>query len=161
MNREIDDTPRFDNPIHEREWLAQENAMRRERLQLDPSGDNARSQDYRLLARALRTASPDGPGADFAQQVSSLAAARAHERTAAMTLESLMTTVLASALFVTAVAVTVIYGAAWRRSFEALLPAPPTTQWLLALIACLGVSGLVETWSRWVRPVDGVSKAAI
>lgn len=161
MNHEIDDTPHFDDPIREREWLAQENALRRERLHMDPSGDNAQSQRYRLLIRALRTTPPDALPADFAQQVSALAAARAQERTTAITLESVLTTALTSALLLAAVVVTAIYGAAWLPSFEALSPAPATTQWLLALIACLGVSGLLETWSRRVRPADRASKAAI
>ena len=161
MNHEIDNAPRFNDPILEREWLAQENAIRRERLHLGSSGDNARSQHYRLLARVLLTAPLDALPVDFAQQVSALAAARAHDRTPAMTLERLMTTALASALLVAAVAATATYGATWWPSFEALVPAPPTAQWLLALIGCLGASGLLETWSRRVRPTDRVSKGAM
>ena len=93
--------------------------------------------------------------------MSVLAAARAHDRTPAMTLERLMTTALASALLVAAVAATAIYSATWWPSFEALLPAPATAQWLLALIGCLGASGLLESWSRRVRPTDRVSKGAM
>ena len=65
MNHEIDDIPRFNDPILEREWLAQENAVRRERLHLGSSGDNARSQHYRLLARVLLTAPARRPARRF------------------------------------------------------------------------------------------------
>ena len=143
MNHHIDDTPSFDDPAREREWLAQENAMRRESMCLEPIGDNAKSQQYRLLARVLRTAPPIGLPPDFAQQLSALAAARTHERPPGFTFESVMTTVLAGALLLAATAVTVIYGAAWWPSFQTLLPTPVTAQWLLALIGCLGISWLL------------------
>lgn len=155
MNHETDNAPRFDDPAREREWLAQEDAMRRERQHLAPTGDSPRSQRYRLLARALRSAPPDSLPADFAQQMSALAAARAYGRTPTMALESVMTVALASALFVAAVAVTAIYGATWWPSFETLLPAPSTTRWLVALLGCLGISWLFGAWSRLERQTSG------
>lgn len=151
MNHETDDIPRFENPIHEREWLAQENAMRRERLHLDPAGDDPRSQRYRLLARALRTAQPADLPEDFAQQMSARVAKAAHARTPTMALENVLTTTLTSVFLLAAVTVTVIYGAAWWPSFETLLPAPAATQWLLALVGCLGMSWLLGAGSRLAR----------
>lgn len=154
MSHETDNIPRFDDPIREREWLAQENAMRRECLHLDPTGDDARSQRYRALARALRTESPGMLPADFARQVSALAAARAPARVPAIGLERVVTITLASVLLLAGVLVTLIYGASWWPAFAALRPAPSTAQWLLALVGCVGVSWLLGAMPRLARPAN-------
>ena len=146
MNQHIDDdTPPFDDAASEREWLAQERAMRRERLHLDPAGDDARSRRYRLLARALREPMPDGLPADFAQQ---LAARVAVSPKAAPRIEVVLMIALVVALMIAAAGVTIIYGSAWLPSFSAILPAPqaPASRWLLALADCLGVSWLLGQW---------------
>lgn len=154
MNHETDDIPRFDDPLREREWLLQEQAMRRERLHLDPAGDDARSRRYRLLARALRAAPPEALPADFAQRMGALVSAPVPRRVPVARLESVLAAALTGALLLAAVVVTLIYGAAWLPSFRALLPAPATTQWLLALLACLGLSWLMGMWLRWAEPAD-------
>lgn len=146
MNQHIDDDiPPFDDAASEREWLAQESAMRRERLHLDPAGDDARSRRYRLLARALREPMPDGLPADFAQQ---LAARVAVSPKAAPRIEVVLMIALVVALVFAAAGATVIYGSAWLPSFSAILPAPqaPAIRWLLALAGCLGVSWLLGQW---------------
>jgi hypothetical protein len=66
MNHDI---PPFDDAAREREWLAQENAMRRERLHLDPHGDDARTKRYRMLARVLRQPLDENLPPDFARQL--------------------------------------------------------------------------------------------
>ena len=147
-DHETDDVPRFEDPRSEREWLLQEHAMRRERLHLDPAGDDARSRRYRLLARALRTPAPDALPIDFARRMSALVSAPAPGRTPAMRFENALTAALAGVLVLAAGAATIIYGAAWWPSFQALLPAPAAAQWWLALLACLGISWLVGAWSR-------------
>jgi hypothetical protein len=148
----IDDhIPAFDDPAQEREWLAQEQAMRRERLQLDPAGDDARSRRYRLLARTLREPLPDALPADFARQVAArVAPLPARQGVSARSLESVLTLVLGIALGVAAVAAAVIYGSAWLPSFVMLLPHPQTSaiHWLLALAGCLGASWLLGHWQR-------------
>lgn len=68
-----------------------------------------------------------------------------------MALENVLTTTLTSVFLLAAVTVTVIYGAAWWPSFETLLPAPAATQWLLALVGCLGMSWLLGAGSRLAR----------
>ncbi|WP_108470618.1 hypothetical protein [Rhodanobacter thiooxydans] len=152
MNQHIDDPiPPFDDPAHEREWLVQERAMRRERLQLDPAGDDARGRRYRLLARALREPLPDALPADFAQQLARCVAAVPTRRAASGTaFEFALTLALAAALAVAAGVVVAMYGSAWLPSFVTILPTPhaPTTRWLLALAGCLGASWLLGQWQR-------------
>lgn len=154
MNHETDDIPRFEDPAHEREWLRQEHAMRRERLHLDPASDDARSQRYRLLARVLRTGPAQALPADFAQRVSALAGVRAQTVAPSMRLESMLATALAGVLLLAAVVVTIIYGATWWPSFKAVLPAPAATQWWLALLGCVCLSWVLGTWARLAQRVD-------
>lgn len=148
MNQHIDDDiPPFDDAASEREWLAQESAMRRERLHLDPAGDDARGRRYRLLARTLRQPLHDTLPADFAARV----AARVGEAPAtALRFEFVLMSALAVALVVAAGVVTATYGSNWLPSFSAILPAPqgPASRWLLALAGCLGVSWLLGQWQR-------------
>ncbi|HEY8328755.1 MAG TPA: hypothetical protein VIO59_09970 [Rhodanobacter sp.] len=152
MIQHIDDPiPPFDDAAHEREWLVQERAMRRERLQLDPAGDDARSRRYRLLARTLREPLPDVLPADFAQQLAGRVAATPAPRAASgSSFESTLTLALATVLAVAAGVVVAIYGSAWLPSFLTILPTPhaPTTRWLLALAGCLGASWLLGQWQR-------------
>ena len=148
MNHDIDDIPRFDEPAREREWLAQESAMRRERLHLDPAGDDARSRRYRLLARALRTETEVGLPADFATQVSERIAATMNEKPPAMAFERGLTVALLASLLLAAGMVTLLYGASWWPTFHRLLPAPETMRWLLALLGCLGLHGVLGAWAR-------------
>lgn len=150
MKQPIDDgiSP-FDDASHEREWLIQERAMRRERLHLDAAGDDARTRRYRLLARALRQPPPDSLPADFAQRV----AARVTAAPATFRFESLLMTSLAIALGVAALVVIGIYGSQWLPSFSAMLPAPrgPAGGWLLAFAGCVGASWLLGQWQRHGR----------
>lgn len=150
MNQHLDDPilP-FDDAAHEREWLAQERAMRRERLQLDPAGDDARSRRYRLLSRTLREPLPDALPADFARQVAArVAAAPSRQVTSGGRLESALLLALGGALILAAGIVTAIYGHAWLQPFGELLPAFPgsTLGWLLALGGCLAASWLLGHW---------------
>ena len=152
MNHLIDDTiPPFDDAAHEREWLAQERAMRRERLQLDPAGDDARGRRYRAVARALREPLAGALPADFAQRMAGLVAAAQVRRAPSGTrFEFALTLVLGATLTLAAAVVTAIYGSAWLPSFSAILPAPhaPASGWLLALAGCLGASWLLGLWQR-------------
>lgn len=153
MNQHIDENiPPFDDPTSEREWLAQESAMRRERLHLDPAGDDARGRRYRLLARTLREPLRDNLPADFAQQLAErVAASPAARRVASGTrFEFTLLLALATVLAGAAGAVVAMYGGTWLPSFVAILPAPhaSATRWLLALIGCVGASWLLGQWQR-------------
>ncbi|WP_426690291.1 hypothetical protein [Rhodanobacter ginsengiterrae] len=144
-----DHIPAFDDAAQEREWLAQEAASRRERLQLDCAGDDPRSRRYRLIARSLRQPLPDSLPADFAQQLAARAgAAPAAPAAAGTSFEFRLMLVLAATLAIAAGAVVVIYGQAWLPSFVELLPKPPASRWLLALAGCLGASWLLGRWPR-------------
>jgi hypothetical protein len=147
MNQHIDDIPPFGDASHEREWLAQESAMRRERLHLDPAGDDARGRRYRLLARALREPLQDSLPADFAARVAARAAAAP---ASALRFEFVLMTALATVLAIAAGVVTAIYGSEWLPSFRAILPTPqaPAGRWLLAFAGCLGTSWLLGQWQR-------------
>ena len=150
MIQHIDDhIPPFDDAAQEREWQAQEDAMRRERLQLDPAGDDARSRRYRLLARALREPLPDALPADFARRMAArVAAAPARQVTPGGHLESALLFVLGGVMAVGAGVVTAIHGRVWLQPFAELLPAfpAPTLGWLLALGGCLAASWLLGRW---------------
>jgi hypothetical protein len=152
MNHDYDDhIPPFDDAAREREWLAQEQAMRRERLHLDPAQDDPRMRRYRLLARALREPLPDTLPADFARQVAARTNARPLRQSPGDTrLELLPMVVLGIILVLAAGVVTLIYGNTWLPSIRAALPAPgwSATRWLLAFAGCIGVSWLLGTWQQ-------------
>jgi hypothetical protein len=155
MNRDTEDhASPFDDAAREREWLAQEAAMRRERLQLDPAGDDARGRRYRLLARALREPLAETLPADFARQVAAqVAAAPARQGTADSRFESALLFALAGVLIVAGGFVTAIYGRAWLQPFAELLPTfqASTASWPLVLAGCLGGSWLLGRWQQAPR----------
>ncbi|WP_350016600.1 hypothetical protein ABNK63_02470 [Rhodanobacter sp. IGA1.0] len=146
-----DHIPTFDDAALEREWQAQESAMRRERLQLDPAGDDARSRCYRLIARSLRQPLTESLPADFAQQLAArVGAVPSPAASASASFEFKLMLVLAATMAVAAIAVIAIYGSAWLPSFAALAPNPqaPATHWLLALAGCVGASWLLGLWQQ-------------
>lgn len=141
----------FEDDALEREWLAQEAATRRERLQLAPAGDDVRSRRYRMIARGLRQPLAESLPEDFARQLAARAGAvRSSETPSSASLESRLMLALTSTFVIAVVAIIVIYGSTWLPSFTALLPNPqaPGTRWLLALAACLGVSWLLGRLPR-------------
>ena len=150
-----DHIPVFDDDAREREWLAQETAMRREQLQLDPASDDARSRRYRLIARRMRQPLPGTLPADFARQLAMrVGATPAASAPSGASFEFRLMLALAAVLGVASAVVIVIYGNAWLPSFVELLPDPqaPATRWLLALAGCLGVSWLLGLWQRRAHP---------
>ena len=145
LDQHIDDIPSFDHAAQEREWLAQENALRRDRLNLDSAGDDERGRHYRLIAQALCEPPPDGLPADFAMRVARRANAASSAR-----FEFGLMIVLVIALVIAAGVVIVTHGGQWMPSFNAILPArnAQASIWLLALAGCLGASWLMERWQR-------------
>lgn len=148
MNHDI---PPFDDDAREREWQAQEYALRAERLGLDPAAGDARVHRYRVLARALREPMPDALPADFALQMAARVAAPPARRHAADAhFESTLASALAAVLLVAGGAMLAVYGKAWLPALHGLLPSSgsPATGWLLALGGCLGASWLLGLWQR-------------
>jgi hypothetical protein len=139
MNKPIDDV--------EREWQAQESAMRLERLNLDPLREDTRSRRYRLLARVLRQPPEDGLPADFATRVAARAAA---SPASSARIEYVLIIALTVAMVVGASYAIATHGSEWIPSFSAILPAreAPASGWLMALSGCLGASWLMERWQR-------------
>lgn len=141
MNHDI---PPFDDHASEREWQAQERAMRAERLGLDSNRDDARVQRYRLITRALRQPPADALPADFAQQMAARAAP--HAVSAEMPRERLLEAAWFACvigIFVIAAAATIIlYHQDWLAALRIALPTldPQTIRWPMTFAGCLGLS---------------------
>ncbi|MEP6897215.1 MAG: hypothetical protein ABI870_01680 [Rhodanobacter sp.] len=146
-----DDIHPFDDPAREREWLAQENAMRRQRLQLDPCSDDARTQRYRLLAHVLRQPSSECLPADFARRVAAqIGATRQPSLNTPFELGLIIS--LYIALLVALVVVLVPDSGQWWRSLVALpLPAMSSLRLLFALAGCIAVTWLLGQWQTSAR----------
>jgi hypothetical protein len=150
MIHDINDEPikPFDDAAREREWLAQENAMRRERLHLDPHHDDARTQRYRMLARSLRQAPDENLPPDFARQLAAQAGP-IRQTSSDARVEFALIVLLVLALVSGAAVVTMLYGNSWLRPM-ATLSQPIISSWhlLLPFVACVAVTGLMAR----VRP---------
>ena len=132
------------------EWQAQERALRAERLGLADGGADARLDDYRRIARALRQPLPDPLPADFAERVARRAGAG---RMAREGLERFLGTSLLLVLLAAAVVLGVWHGAAWWQALLAWLPSSLLLgPWTLSLAACLGLTLLLHAWPK-LRPV--------
>ena len=127
----------------EREWALQERALDAERAGA-PAGGDARAQRYRAVARALREPIVPQLPADFAKQV----AQRARWREGVQ-FDGRFERLLGIALFA-AFAVAALYHIG---PIIAALAASPggrvlTNEWVLAMLACLAVSGGMQWWLR-------------
>jgi hypothetical protein len=146
-----DDIPPFGDAAGEREWLAQENAMRRERLHLDPRNDDARTQRYRLLARVLQQAPDEGPPPDFARQVAAqVAPARRTSHDARF--EFGLIIVLCVILLIGSIVVSAQYGGTWLHPAITLpFSAASSRHLLLALAACVAFTWLLGRLRPFAR----------
>jgi len=135
----------FDSEREQREWDAQESAVRAERTGSAGGGD-AGAVQYRVIARALRTPQLDAIPRDFA----ALTAARAlrEARLASETFEVWLVRGLVALLVLAGAAALRVYGG------ESLLDLPLSVPdgaalnvqavvgWSLAVAACVGISSL-------------------
>jgi len=144
MNHDI---PPFDDRASEREWLAQERAVRAERLGLDANGDDARVRRYRLIARALRQPSVDALPDDFAQRVAALAthASAPAETPRESRLDAGLIACVAGIFAVAGAATITLYGQDWLPALRFALPTadPQAIRWPLVFAGCLGFSWLL------------------
>jgi hypothetical protein len=136
-------TPRdFENEREQREWDAQERAVRAERANAQ-AGSDATVAQYRLVARALRTPVLDALPRDFAAQT----AARA-ERIASEHVEVWLERALVALLLLAGAAALLFYSEEPLVSFSFSLPerAEPGVEtvlsWSLAIAACVGLSAM-------------------
>lgn len=138
----------IDMPIDEREWRAQERALQEERLHL--TGD-PRLASYRRIARALRQPLPDALPADFARRL----AAQVGHVPLDMRFEQGLVRGLAVALALSGAIVAAMYGQPWLPAIAAALPTSASgaaAHWLLALVACVGVSWGFDRLRNGIRP---------
>lgn len=128
----------------EREWQAQERARMDERQGTDPAASDPAARRYRAIAQALRQPPQVQLPVGFAQRT----ARRIVQTSAPDTrLERNLIRGLVAAFTLAAAGATVLYGHDWVPALTAGVPARWLTEpWLVALAACLGLSGLVARW---------------
>lgn len=132
----------FDRDDHEREWQAQERALRDERLRTDVHETDPRAAGYRLIARALRQPPPDLLPADFARQ---LAASAGHVPLDTR-LERWLVRLLTGAMLASGLVSVLLYGPGWWDAVVGSVPqaSATTINWIGAVGACMGGSWLLE-----------------
>ena len=140
MNPEDRDTPTPNGAgIDPREWEAQERALRAERLKLDAGPGDARTAQYRLIARALRPPPVSPMPPDFAAQVAARVAGapRVDER-----VEAWLQRLLSGLLAIVAAGALAMYGPQWMPAFTGLLPdgAGAATGWAGAVALCAAMT---------------------
>ncbi len=144
MNHE---TP-FPNDDAEREWQAQERALRHERLGLDPTGDEDSVRRYRAVSRALSQPLDVALPADFARRVARLAEKPTLADAPDSRFERTLTWVLGLGLGITIVVGLVLFGGNTVPLIDnAKTLGLLTNQWLWALAAC----ALVSAMPQWLN----------
>ncbi|MEO5565446.1 MAG: hypothetical protein ABIR05_02120 [Luteimonas sp.] len=146
-------------PVDQHEWDLQERALREERDHVPaPTADLVLDQ-HRAVARALRQAPESGPPADFArsvalcvEQASAPGSQRVEARLPDPRVELWLLRGLALVFAGATLGAVARYGREWFEGVAPLLVvanAGTTANWLLALLACVGVS-----WSLdWMRVI--------
>jgi hypothetical protein len=135
----------FDSEREQREWDAQESAMRAERAGSAPGGDSEAEQ-YRLIARALRTPPMGAIPLDFAAQTAARAAREA--RLANETVEIWLGRGLVALLLLASAVAIRVYGGESLLDFSFSVPEGATfgiqsvLSWSLAVAACIGISSV-------------------
>ena len=135
----------FETEPEQREWDAQENAMRAERAESAAEGD-AEFEQYRLIARALRTPQLDAIPRDFAAETA--ARALRDQRIANEAFEIWLGRGLIALLLLAGAAAIRVYGgeALLGLSFSvpegAAIGIQSVVGWSIAVAACVGISSV-------------------
>lgn len=135
MNTSNPDPKQVAEAFDEREWRAQEQALRDERLGLAAAGSDAPLAHYRLVARALREPPAHSLPPDFARQVADKVEARSPPARAKASFEQIMLASLGATLAVSGAVALVKYGGEALAAFDAR-----SLQWGLAIVACVGLT---------------------
>jgi hypothetical protein len=135
--------------VDEREWQAQERALREVRAGMAPrdealGGDEILVARYRHVARVLAMLPAPGLHAGFAAEVARLAATRHAVPDAGFELGLLRALLLAMVL--SSAVVVAVYGVQWWRASAQLL-GTDTLGWTIAVAACAALSWSLE-WMR-------------
>lgn len=135
--------PREPQGVDEREWQAQERAMRAERSAASLDDDDMLAASYLGVSRALREPPmvplPMAFAADVARHVQATQEANAER------FERILTHALVAALGVSAGVICVIHGAQWLPALEKAMPNGGGT-WLSLVAACAGMHWTMERW---------------
>lgn len=135
----------FDSEREQREWDAQETALRAERSGSTAPGDADVAQ-YRLIARALRTPDLDAIPRDFAAETA--ARALREQRIANETLEVWLGRGLVALLLLAGAIAIRVYGGEALLGFSFSVPDGATlgiqsvVGWSFAIAACIGISSV-------------------
>ena len=135
----------FDNEREQREWDAQEAALRVERAGSTAPG-GADVAEYRLIARALRTPHLDPIPRDFAAETA--ARALREQRIANETLEVWLGRGLVALLLLAGAVAIRVYGGEALLGFSFSVPDGATlgiqsvVGWSFAIAACIGISSV-------------------
>lgn len=141
----------FDDSALEREWRAQEEALRAERERADSAHDDARRRSYRAVARALREPLPDALPPDFAARLEQRVAQERADNAFASPFERIALGLMI-ALFGIAIGIAVAVSAAatLQPVGDALhaIMSLGSNRWLVALGACVALSGAMQRLTR-------------
>jgi len=135
--------PREPQAFDEREWQAQERAMRAERNAAPLGDDDALAASYLGISRALREPPMTPLPMDFAADVARRAQAVQDADTERF--ERILTHALIAVLGVSAGVLCVIHGAQWLPALESAIPNGGGT-WLALVAACAGMHWAMEHW---------------
>jgi len=150
MNTPIPHEPNAPTP-DEREWQAQERALRRERDGHAPAGDEAVDPAYRRIAHALRQPPADALPRDFATQVAQRALASTRPVRKETHFERNLLWMLGAVLVLSGVVTMVIYGGSLVDSRAGM--------WCLAVMVCVAFSQSVDGLQQWLQGRDVAHRA--
>jgi hypothetical protein len=134
----------FDTEREQREWDAQESALRAERTGVAATGEGADVARYRLVARALRSPPLDAVPNDFAARVA--ASVERRSRGADENVELWLERGLVALLLLAGAAALVVYNGDWLRELSFSVPERAASgiqtivSWSLAIAVCVGIS---------------------
>lgn len=136
----------------EREWQAQEMAMRCERAGRDLPAADTVGAAYLTIAKALNQPLEPLLPADFAFRVAAMAANSRPAQEVESPLERILLFGLACVFGISALVAVMLYGSSWLGNSLGMLAQVGTSDltWVLALAACLAVSWSGELLRRRV-----------